>query len=159
MNTQILLGFFLTILPVFELRGGLPIIVEYCIRNGLSVWPYFILVLVLNILVILVIFLFFDFLHESFMRLKFYRFVVGRWIDRAQKKAARVKKKFDRWGYLALMLFVAVPLPGTGAWTGTLVAWILGLDRKKSFLAIALGVVIAGFLVLFASLGLVSWFY
>jgi len=159
MDAQILVGLLLTILPVSELRGGLPVIVEYCLRNGVSVWPYFLLVVALNILVIFFIFLFFDFLHGSFMRLRTYRFVVGKWIDKTRKKAIRVKERFDKWGYFALMLFVAVPLPGTGAWTGTFVAWILGLDRKKSFAAIAAGVVVAGALVLFASLGLLSWFY
>ena len=51
METQILIGLLLTMLPVFELRGGLPIIVEYVVRNGLSIWPYFLIVLILNILV------------------------------------------------------------------------------------------------------------
>ena len=61
--------------------------------------------------------------------------------------------KMEVWGYLALTLFVAVPVPGTGAWTGTLVAWVLGLDRWKSIGAISLGVVIAGLIILFTSLG------
>ena len=56
------------------------------------------------------------------------------------------------------MLFVAVPLPGTGAWSGCLVSWLLGLDRKKSILAISLGVIIAGLIILFASLGVFSLF-
>jgi len=159
MDAQILIGLLLTILPIFELRGGLPFVVEYCLSNGLSIWPYFLLVVVLNILVVLLLFLFFDFLHDSFMRLRPYRFVVGKWVERTRKKAGDVWRRFDRWGYLALVAFVAIPLPGTGAWTGTLIAWILGLDRKKSFAAIAAGVVIAGLLVLFASLGLLSWFY
>ena len=61
---QILIGLLLTILPVSELRGGLPVIVEYAIRHGVSVWPYFLMVLVLNVLLILLIFMFFDFFHE-----------------------------------------------------------------------------------------------
>ena len=51
-------------------------------------------------------------------------------------------------GFLALTLFVGIPLPGTGAWTGCLIAWILGLNRKKSVLSITLGVVIASILVI-----------
>ena len=153
MNVQLLLGFLLTLLPVFELRGGLPVIVEYTVRNNLPIWPYFLIVIILNILLIFLIFLFFDFLHKLFMRIKFYRKVVGKVLDRVQKKVDKVQKRMDRWGYLALMFLVAIPLPGTGAWTGTLVAWVMGLDRLKSFIAIALGVIIAGFLVLFLSLG------
>ena len=53
----------------------------------------------------------------------------------------------ERYGYLGIMLFVAIPLPITGAWTGTLGAWILGMDRRKSILAVAAGVVIAGVIV------------
>ena len=80
-------------------------------------------------------------------------------LERIRRKADKLEKKMDNWGFLALALFVAVPLPGTGAWTGTLVAWVLGLERWKSFLAIALGVTIAGLIILFASLGIFIGFY
>jgi len=158
MDIQILIGLFLTILPVFELRGGLPIVVEWTVRNSVSVWPWFLIVLILNILVIFFIFAFLDFLHESFMRIEIYKKVVGSFLNRAEKKSKKVMKRIDEIGYIALALFVAVPLPGTGAWTGTLVAWILGLNRKKSIWAISLGVIIAGLIILFASLGVFSLF-
>jgi uncharacterized membrane protein len=157
-DAQILLGLLLTILPVFELRGGLPIIVEYAIRNNVSIWPYFLLVLILNVLVILLIFMFFDFLHDIFMRMGWYRAVIGRILKRLQKKMDKIGERMDRWGYFALMLFVAVPLPGTGAWTGAAVAWAMGLDRFKSFVSIAAGVIIAGLLVLLLSLGVLSFY-
>ena len=64
----------------------------------------------------------------------------------------------DQWGYFALMLFVAVPLPVTGAWSGSLIACVLGLNRWKSFLAISAGIIIAGLIVLFVSFGFFSWF-
>ena len=57
------------------------------------------------------------------------------------------------------MLLVAVPLPGTGAWTGALIAWVLKLNRLKSFIAISAGIIIAGILVLSASLGFFSGVY
>lgn len=157
-DVQILIGLLLSVLPVFELRGGLPVIVEYAVRNGVSVWPYFLMVLILNMLVILLIFMFFDFFHDIFMRVKWYRSVVGSVLRRVQKRVDKVERKMDRWGYIGLMLFVAVPLPATGAWTGTIVAWIMGLDRLKSFFAIAAGVVIAGLIVLTISLGLFGVF-
>ncbi|MFH0712108.1 MAG: small multi-drug export protein [archaeon] len=156
LDIQILIGLLLTILPVFELRGGLPIIIEYAIRSGVSVWPYFLLVLILNIVVIFFVFLFFDFVHGVLMGWRWYRKVVGVVLKRLQKKVDKVRVKMDKWGYFALMFFVAVPLPGTGAWSGTMVAWVLGLNRVKSFFAIAAGVVIAGFIILFFSLGLLS---
>jgi len=159
MDLQIIIGLLLTILPVFELRGGLPVIVEYAVRNNASVWPWFILVLILNILIIFFIFWFLDTLHESLMNIKFYRRVMDKQLERIRRKADKIEKRMDSLGFLALALFVAIPLPGTGAWTGVLVAWFLGLERAKSFLAIALGVIIAGLIILFASLGLFSGIY
>jgi uncharacterized membrane protein len=123
------------------------------VRNGVSVWPYFFLVLILNIAVIFLVFLFFDFLHGVFMKLRWYRRIIGGILRKFQKKVDKVEAGMNKWGYFALMFFVAVPLPGTGAWTGTLVAWIMGLDRMKSFFAIAAGITIAGFIILLLSLG------
>ncbi|MBU3923515.1 MAG: small multi-drug export protein [Nanoarchaeota archaeon] len=154
MDSQLLIGLLLTVLPVFELRGGLPVVVEYALKNGVSVWPYFFIVLILNVLVIFFIFIFFDFAHEVLMRVRWYRVVAERALKRLQRKADKLERKMAGWGYFALMFFVAIPLPGTGAWTGTIVAWILGLDRVKSFLAIASGVVVAGLLILLFSLGI-----
>ena len=92
MDPQILLGLLLTILPVFELRGGLPIIVEYTLRNGIPIWPYFLIVLILNISVIFLIFMFFDFLHENFMNWKVYRRAIGTILTRLQKKIDKVHR-------------------------------------------------------------------
>ena len=156
MDIQILIGLLFTISPVFELRAGLPIIIEYVLRNGLPIWPYFLLVLVVNILMIFVIFLFFDFVHEALMGIRWYRAVVGRVLRRLQRKVEKIKDDMDKWGYFALMFFIAIPLPGTGVWTGTMVAWAMGLDRWRSFAAIAAGTVIAGLLVLLISLGVFS---
>lgn len=159
MDLQILIGLLLTVLPVFELRGGLPIIVEYAISNGVSVWPYFLLVLILNIAVIFFVFLFLDFVHGALMNWRWYRKVIDKILGRLQKRVSRVRLQMDRWGYLALMLFVAVPLPGTGAWTGALIAWTMGLDRTRSFLSLAIGIVVSGFLVLLLALGFFNKFY
>ena len=159
MDTQILIGFLLTMSPVFELRAGLPIVIEYVVRNNLPVLPYFLFVLALNILVIFLIFMFFDFMHESLMNWKWYRSVIGRVLSKIQKKVDRVGAQMNKWGYFALMLFVAVPVPGSGAWTGTLVAWVMGLDRLRSFAAIAIGVIIAGLIVLLFSLGIFNGIY
>jgi len=159
MENQLIFGLLLTVLPVFELRAGLPVIIEYLLRNNLPIIPYFLLVLFLNILVIFFIFFFLDFVHIWLMRFKFYRRKAEKVLVRFQKKAKKVEKKMEGLGYFALMFFVAIPLPGTGAWTGCLVSWLLGLDRRKSFAAIALGIILAGFFVLFASLGFFARFY
>ncbi len=155
---ELILGLLLTILPVTELRIGLPIVLDYAIKSGLSVWPFFLLVLLANILIIFFIFFFLDFIHVRLLNWKFYSRNFEKVLVRIQKKGHKLETKMRDIGFFALVLFVAVPLPGTGAWTGCLIAWLLDLDRKKSIFSIALGVIIAGILILLASLGLFSLF-
>lgn len=159
MDNQVLLGLLFTILPITELRVGLPIIVDYCMKNSVSIAPYFALVVLANILVIFLIYVFLDFVHRYLLYLKWYSKLFGRIVDRIREKNKKFEEKFNRVGYLALIIFVAVPLPGTGAWTGTLLAWLLGLEKKKSVIAISLGVFIAGLIMLFSSFGVLSLFY
>jgi len=156
---QLILAIILSILPISELRGGLPVAIDYALKNNLSILPIFLLILSFNILVIFFIFFFLDFLHTKFMGFSAYRSAFGYLLKRTQKRADKIEKKMGGWGYFALTLFVAVPLPVTGAWTGCLVAWILGLERKKSILAIGFGVLIAGLIILAASYGVLNLFY
>lgn len=136
-----------TIAPVTELRVGLPLAMNYAFESGVPVILIFFLIILINILLIFALFFFLDKLHHWFMNLKWYRNAFGRVIKRMRKKADKLEKKNGKVGFLALMLFVAVPLPGTGAWTGCFVSWMLGLDRKKSILAISAGVAIAGLII------------
>jgi len=153
---ELLIGLLFTILPITELRIGLPIVLNYAIKNSLSVWPFFFLVLLLNILVIFFVFFFLDFIHVELLKGKFYSKNFEKFLVRIQKKGHKLENKMKDIGFFALVFFVAVPLPGTGAWSGCLLAWLLDLDRKKSILAISVGVIIAGILILLASLGLFS---
>ena len=73
-----------------------------------------------------------------------YRRLFERFIERAQNK---LHEKVERWGWLGIAVFVAIPLPITGAWTGTLGAWVLGISRRKTIVAVILGVVTAGIIV------------
>tara|TARA_Y100000310_G_scaffold342057_1_gene443549 strand:- start:855 stop:1295 length:441 start_codon:yes stop_codon:yes gene_type:complete len=145
-------------LPVFELRLALPIAIDYALKNSISIFPIFSLIVLLNILVIFPIYFFLNVLHEEFMRISIYKKTYDFYIKRLQKRVDKVEEKMPKYGYLALTLFVAIPLPGTGAWTGVLVAWLLDLEKKKAIPAIMLGIIIAGLLVLFASLGIFSLF-
>lgn len=158
MNIQLIIGLILTILPITELRVGLPIVLDYCIKNNLPIIPFFILVLTLNILIIFVIFFFLDFLHHRLLKLNSYKKIINLPLKKIQRKTAKFEKKFKEIGFLALIFFVAIPLPGTGAWTGTLLAWTLNLKRKQSILAISIGVIIAGLIIFLTSLGLISAF-
>lgn len=159
MDLKLIYALILTIMPVTELRAGLPIAVVYAIEHNIPIMLIFSLVVLLNILVIFFIFYFLDNLHKIFMNLKFYRKFFEAYLKRFQKKVDIFEKKYETLGFLALVLFVAIPLPGTGAWTGCLASWLLGLNRKKSILAIALGVLIAGIFVLLATLGFINLFF
>jgi len=153
---QLLISIILSILPVSELRGGLPVAVDYALKNNISILPIFFLIVLLNIGVIFLILFFLDFFHESLMGIPFYKKLFGFYLNSVRKRADKIEAKIPTYGYLALTLFVAIPLPVTGAWTGTFIAWLLGLERKKSIPAIALGVLIAGIIILLASLGVFS---
>lgn len=158
MDTQFILAILLTFFPFVELRGGLPVIIDYCLKNGLNIWPYFSLVVFLNCLITLFVFFFMNYLHRYFLRYKNYKYFIERHLLKIRKKADVFEKKFDALGFLALAIFVAIPLPGTGAWTGAFVAWALELDKKKSFAWISLGVLGAGIIVLLVSLGIFNFF-
>ena len=151
---SLLLTILLSMSPISELRGGIP----YALSQGYSIKSAFFICVLANILIVLFLFLFFNFLHNSFMKFKPYRKSFGFFHKRAEKRSKEVDKSMKNLGYLALCIFVAIPLPLTGAWTGTLVSWILGLDKKKSFFAIALGVIIAGIVVSLVSLGIINIF-
>ena len=78
---------------------------------------------------------------------------IAKWLD---KKVDKHKGQIEKYGYLGLVLFVGIPLPGTGAWTGCLIASCLEMDKKKSFLAAVLGVFIASIIMMILSFGLLS---
>lgn len=138
----------LSILPVSELRGAIP----YALANKVAIPVAFILCTAFNMLVAPLVFAFLATLHRLFCRIGWYERIVSRLLERSRTK---VKEKVDRYGYYGVMLFVALPLPITGAYTGALGAWVLGLDRRKTFIAVSAGVFIAGIVVtVVASLGI-----
>ncbi len=137
----------LSLLPVSELRGAIP----YSLALGVP-WPLaFVVCVAANMLVAPIVYLFLSTLHRLLVRWDFYRRLFERLIERSRRK---VHAQIERYGYLGLMIFVAIPLPLTGAYTGALGAWILGMERKRAWLAVAGGVLIAGVVVtLVATLG------
>ena len=146
----LLLALILSILPISELRGGM----IYAFINGIDPYVAFLACTFANILIIFPVFFFLDFFHEKFMKISLYRKSFDYYIKRIRKKVDKFEKSFGIYGFFALFAFVAIPLPATGAWTGILVAWLLGLDRKKSIIAIVLGVLTAGIIVLLGLLGI-----
>lgn len=140
MTTNYLWTIVLSLIPVSELRGAIP----YAYLNGIPLWQASVISILFNMLVPVIGFIFLGTLHSFFMKIKIYRNFFEKTIAKARNK---VGEKVQKYGILGLMIFVAIPLPITGAWTGTLGAWVLGLDKKKSILTIALGVLIAGMIV------------
>ena len=76
---------------------------------------------------------------------------ISDWID---KKVEKNREKIEKFGFWGLVLFVGIPLPGTGAWTGCLVASVLEMDKKKSFIAAMIGVFMASIIMMLISFGL-----
>jgi uncharacterized membrane protein len=158
MISKLLYAILLTLMPVTELRVGLPLAISYAIENNIPIFLIFLLIISVNILLIFFVFYFLDKIHSHLMKIKFYKNIFQKFLKRFQKKVDKFEEKHGKTEFWALALFVAVPLPGTGAWSGCLLAWILDLNRKRSILAISLGVIIAGIIILIGSLGFVKLF-
>ncbi len=140
--------FIISLLPILELRGGM-------IAATLLHIPYlraFVICIIGNILPIPLVLLFLEKIFE----------IMGKWkvtkkiVDWLIKKGNSKRSQIDKYGYLGLILFVGIPLPGTGAWTGSLVAILLGLDKKKSFLCICIGVLLASIIMSIFSYGILG---
>jgi len=135
-------GILLSLLPISELRGGIPV----AVASGVGWFPAFISCVAANVLVIIPVFFFLDHVHSYFMKIKIYETFFTMYLGRVRKRIEDQLAKHT-WEYWVLFLFVAIPFPSTGAYTGCLVAWFLEMDRKKSFITIALGVLAAGIVV------------
>jgi uncharacterized membrane protein len=138
-------AFLISLLPIAELRGGIP----YAVAHDEHILTAFIVCVISNMLIIPLLYLFLETLHKPFYRIKPYRYLFDKWVERTRKKA---EAKIGKYGYWGVMLFVAIPLPVTGAYTGTLAAWLLNLQKRKAVWYLALGVVIAGIIVSVATL-------
>lgn len=138
----------ISMIPIIELRGAIP--VGYAL--GLEWWESYLVSVVGNMLPVPLILLFvtkvFDFMKKHKILTKF----VKKLEDKAVAKSDNVRK-YQFWG---LVLFVAIPLPGTGAWTGSLIAALFQLPKKKAFLSALIGVLIAGLIVTVLTYGLVD---
>jgi len=158
MDLRLLLAIILAMLPVSELRGGLPLAIVYAKAHNIPLLLIFLLIVMANILIIFFVFYFLDKIHPKLLKIKFYKKIFETYINKIQKKTKKFEEKYSVIGFLALTLFVAIPLPATGAWSGCLISWLLNLDRKKSILSIASGVLIAGVLMLLGTLGFLQIF-
>ena len=145
LSTNLLIAFVLGILPVSDIRGG--VLYVFAASNGMySTLQGLLVSLAGNLLVPLIAYKLLDLLDTA-LKSKYTPSIIKKTyfliLEHGKRKARSVSGK----GYVALAVFVAIPFPATGAWTGTVVAYVLGLNRKKSILAVELGVLVATIIV------------
>ncbi len=140
--------FIISMIPILELRGGLIVssLLQVPITTAIP------LCIIGNIIPIPFILLFIRQIFKWMKKIKLFRGLIERLENRALSKSDNIKK-YEFWG---LVLFVGIPLPGTGAWTGSLIAALLEVDFKKAVLAELLGIVIATIIMSFVSYGLLG---
>ena len=149
-----LIVFLISMVPLIELRGAIP----YAVGFKLPLLPSYIIAILGNMLPVPFIFFFARKILEWGKDKKFTKKFFTFCLEKGNKGGKKLQEKAGRNVYLALFLFVGIPLPGTGAWTGTLAASLLNLDFKKSVLAIMGGVVLAGIIMGLVSLGVFNIF-
>lgn len=145
-----IITFLISMIPLLELRGSIlvagsilkqPIILTYlaAVAGNMLPIPFILL-----------------FIQKIFDWMKKIRFI-KKFPYWCEKKALKHSDQIKKYGYFGLFLFVAIPLPGTGAWTGSLLAVLFGMNRKKSLLFIFLGVLTAGIIMSLVSYGALNW--
>jgi uncharacterized membrane protein len=154
----LLITAFLSFMPISELRGAIP----FAVAQGIPWYGAYLFAALLNALVAPACWLFLGTVHKLFYGAehpaklpaehpaqlpaktqgwRWYRNFFDRFVERARKK---LSGGVEKWGWLGIALFVAIPLPITGAWTGTLGAWVLGVSKRRTMAAVILGVFAAG---------------
>ena len=141
----------ISMIPIIELRGSIPM--GFVV--GLPWYASLICSIMGNILPVPIILLFvvkvFEFMKKHNILTKF--------VNKMEQKAMNRSEKVSKGEFWGLMLFVAIPLPGTGAWTGALIAALLKMNRRDSFLSILLGVTIAGTLITLGTYGILGFIF
>ena len=153
MLKKYLIVFLISMVPLIELRGSIPIGLSSLCGDPISVLPLYIICILGNMLPVPFIYLFARKVLEWGSDKK----VIGKFfkwcLEKGEKGGKKLQEKAGRGLYWALFIFVGIPLPGTGAWTGTLAASLLDMDFKKSSIAVMAGVILAGIIMGLASAG------
>ena len=134
--------FLISMVPMIELRGGVPIATAV---YGLGYWPSLVVCVIGNMLPVPIIYFFARKVLEWGRDKKYIGKFFTYCIEKGERGGQKLKARAGRQGlFLALLLFVGIPLPGTGAWTGTLAASFLNMGFKSTSIAVSLGVILAG---------------
>ena len=140
--------FLISCMPILELRGGL----IAATLLGLNPITSFIICFIGNLLPIPFILYFITPLFNKLKKTK----LLNKFVTKLENKANSKKDKIEKSEFIGLLLFVGIPLPGTGAWTGTLIASMINMNKKKALLAAFLGVILAGIIMMIVSYGLIG---
>lgn len=143
-----ILIFFISMLPLLELRGGI-LAAALLDMGGLK---SFIICVIANIIVIPIALFLLELIFKLLKKINIFNKIITKFENKCLSK----REQLDKYGYLGLVLFVGIPLPGTGAWTGCFLASLLGMDKKKSFIAAAIGVFMAAIIMQFLSFGILK---
>ena len=147
-----LIIFLISMVPLIELRGAIPV----SQAMQLPVIPSYIICILGNMLPVPIIYLFARKFLEWGQNKKIIGGICRFFLEKGTKAGDKLQEKAGRGIFLALLLFVGIPLPGTGAWTGTLAASFLNMKFKQTVIAVMLGVLLAGLIMMAGSLGLFS---
>lgn len=139
----------MSMVPVVELRGGIP----FGVALGLELWEAYLAAVIGNLIPVPFIIVF---IRRIFAWMRVHLPKLGSLVDRLEAKAHLKGKTVTKYKYLGLFLFVAIPLPGTGAWTGSLVAAFLNMRLRKAMPAVIAGVLTAGVLISILTFGVTS---
>lgn len=143
-----ILVFLISLMPILELRGGLIAAALLDVNPIVS----YIISIIGNILPVPFILWFINSIL-NWMRSSKHFSKIAKWLD---GKVMKHKSQIEKYGFWGLVLFVGIPLPGTGAWTGCLIAAVLNMNRKKAFLAAMLGILMASIIMMILSFGLLK---
>jgi len=131
----------ITFLPFLELRASIP----YGILILKMHWiPVFIIAVIANIIIGPLVYFFLDRVIHIFLKMKFIDNLYQKYVDKTQKN---IHQYVEKYGEAALAIFIGIPLPGTGVYTGALAAYLIGMDYKKLIVSTIFGVLIAGIIV------------
>ena len=145
-----LIVFIISMLPILELRGGL----IAASLLGLPPIESYLIAIIGNIIPVPFILLLMNKILKA-MEKKRYK-IFNKIHSFLHKKIMKNKDSIEKYGFWGLVLFVGIPLPGTGAWTGSIIAAFLEMDRKKAFLAVLLGMIMASIIMMIISFGLIK---
>ena len=147
-----LIIFLISMVPLIELRGAIPV----SQAMQLPIIPSYIICILGNMIPVPIIYLFARKFLEWGQDKKIIGGICRFFLEKGTKAGEKLQSKAGRGIFLALLLFVGIPLPGTGAWTGTLAASLLNMKFKQTVIAVMLGVLLAGLIMMAGSLGLFS---